>query len=223
MISYNTGINAESFYMAGNGAVFIDWGDGTPIREYSLEKINGDNSIIFSNNDYYRFRYSYNIISSSYTITITGENITHFGKFGSGMGSKLDLSNNTALKFLELWGCLIEKLDVSKNIELTEIICANSFLSQLDVSNNIALKKLHCYRSWISDLDLSNNIALEELDVSENDMSTESLNRMFETLHSNDTLNVLNKKVYINDNPGVKDCDKTIAEKKGWHVYSKYY
>jgi len=35
---------------------------------------------------------------------------------------------------------------------------------------------------------------------------------LFRSLHNNFS----NKSIYIIDNPGEKECDKSIAEKKGW-------
>ena len=56
----------------------------------------------------------------------------------------LDLSRNTALKYLNCSNCSFTGLNVSHNPALEEIDCRNNRLSHLSLSNNFLLKKLNC-------------------------------------------------------------------------------
>ncbi len=101
----------------------------------------------------------------------------------------LDLSKNTALKFLVCLGNEITNLEVSNCTDLELLACADNPLGSLDLSNNISLDTLSC--GWcqllaldvshnvelkclyltmnlISELDLSNNTELEELGCASN-------------------------------------------------------
>lgn len=106
----------------------------------------------------------------------------------------IDISNNTALRFLECTGCQLSTLDISKNIELRHLdcsggatmsnaltsldvsgnraleslICSENQLTALDISNNSALISLFCGRNQLSDLDVSNNTALTKLACNNN-------------------------------------------------------
>ena len=63
-------------------------------------------------------------------------------------------------------------------------------------------------------LDLSKNTSLTILDCVYNKLTSSALNALFETLHSN----AGEKIISILGNPGDKDCDRSIAERKGWTV-----
>jgi Leucine-rich repeat (LRR) protein len=58
----------------------------------------------------------------------------------------LDLSKNTALKYLDCSGNIdkLLKLDVSNNVELVELYCQYNSIKTLDLSNNTALRVLNC-------------------------------------------------------------------------------
>ena len=83
----------------------------------------------------------------------------------------------------------VTSLDVSRCTELTILVCNGKFTS-LDVSKNTALIALGC----------SGNL------------TAAALNALFKTLHSN----AGEKYIDISGNPGAGDCDRTIAERKGW-------
>ena len=82
---------------------------------------------------------------------------------GSGILSELDLSNNTALIYLDCYNNQLTALDVSNNIALTWLDCYNNQLTALEISNNTALKHLGCYNNQLTALDVSNNTALTAL------------------------------------------------------------
>jgi hypothetical protein len=62
---------------------------------------------------------------------------------------------------------------------------------------------------------IGDNPKLKRLMVNGNDLSAQTLNALFESLHAND---ITDKTVVILKNPGANTCNKSIAEKKGWKV-----
>lgn len=107
---------------------------------------------------------------------------------------------------------------MKKNTALKHLYCFQNQLTSLDVKSNSALKYLHCSNNQLTVLDISHNINLENLNIMKNKFTTETLNALFNALIKNTDVSV-NKRVYIGDNPGTDDCDKSIAENKGWIVY----
>ena len=77
--------------------------------------------------------------------------------------TELDLSNNTALKYLYCYSIAITALDISNNTALEYLYCSDTELTALDVSNNTALTSLSCSNTKISSLNLDYNVMLEEL------------------------------------------------------------
>ena len=55
------------------------------------------------------------------------------------------------------------------------------------------------------------------MDCSSNMLSTEALNSLFKTLPTRTEINGKGD-IYISPNPGSNECDKSIAEKKGWNI-----
>ena len=171
-----------NIHLAGSGRAIIDWGDGTKT----------DISALASTSSLYAHTYTDGL--SSYTITITGNNITSLLCFNhadindnlltkldvsknialtrlmcsNNLLTELDVSNNIALISLDCGGNPLTELDVSNNIALTSLTCGGNQLTKLDVSNNIALTSLTCRNNLLTELDISNNIALTSLDCSNN-------------------------------------------------------
>ncbi len=77
--------------------------------------------------------------------------------------NSLDVSNNTALKFLGCRGCQLTSLDVSKNTELTSLICFRNQLDNLDVSKNTALTELSCEGNQLTSLTVTGCLSLTDL------------------------------------------------------------
>jgi len=105
-------------------------------------------------------------------------------------------------------------LDVSKNTALTTLVVYCNKLRSLDVSKNTALTTLVVHGGQLTSLDVSKNTALTTLGVFSNQLTSSALNTLFGTLHSN----VGEKTINISNNPGAADCDRSIAERKGWTV-----
>ena len=148
-------------------------------------------------------------------ITITGDNIT--GLFCIHSLTSLDIRKNTELTNLRLSNSQLTSLDVSKNTALTSLYVQGQ-LTSLDVSKNTALTSLSVGDSPLKSLDVSKNTALTILNV-QCQLTSSALNALFGTLHSN----AGEKTIYIAVNPGVSDCDRSIAERKGWTVNDTRY
>jgi hypothetical protein len=56
----------------------------------------------------------------------------------------LDLSKNTALRYLDCSSAKLSELDVSHNTKLVELYCQNNKIKMLNLSNNTALRVLNC-------------------------------------------------------------------------------
>lgn len=82
----------------------------------------------------------------------------------------LDVTNNTALKILRAYGNELANLDVSNNLALTELMCGDDITS-LDVTNNSKLTSLECGGNQLANLDISKNKSLWLLDCASNQLS----------------------------------------------------
>jgi hypothetical protein len=230
------------FFLEGTGMATIDWGDGT-FESITLKRKSNDENYMFQYFEYEEFKYSHVYTDSSlHTIKITGENITALMHPSSGTSfldvsentaltrldvafakllSSLDISKNTALTYLNCSYNQLSNLDVSKNTALTHLIYSanesGNKLSSLDVSKNIALTHLEIYGNQLSSLDVSKNTALTFLRFDRNKLTDKALNALFKTLHSN----AGEKTIYMGENPGTNDCDRSIATSKGWTVEPK--
>ena len=101
-----------------------------------------------------------------------------------------------------------------KNI--TRLHCVSNRLTNLNVNKNIKLRELQCMDNQLTNLDMSKNSELGVLDCSDNLLDAAALNAFFKTLHK---WKILNKGIYIGNNPGTDGCDPDIARNKGWLVY----
>ena len=85
--------------------------------------------------------------------------------------SQLDLNSNTQLTVLDCCSNQLSELNISVNTKLTKLLCGDNQLSKLDLSNNTELTSLYCYSNQLSGLDLSNNTKLTELYCYSNQLS----------------------------------------------------
>jgi Leucine-rich repeat (LRR) protein len=132
---------------------------------------------------------------------------------------RLDVSKNKELKSLYCWSNQLTILDVGNNPELKDLSCFGNQLTRLDVSKNSKLKDLSCGYNLLTNLDVKHNEILVQLDCSGNKLTSTALNTLFGSLHSNEVeeyLSVVSKTISIDDNPGTKGCNRSIAEKKRW-------
>jgi hypothetical protein len=129
----------------------------------------------------------------------------------------LDVSGCTALTNLDCGGNQLTALDVSRCTALTNLSCSNNQLTALDVSGCTALTDLYCSSNKLTALDVSKCTALTNLYCSGNQLTTSALNSLFNSLP------IVRGDSYISiyDNPGSSDCDRSIAENKGW-IFMSY-
>jgi hypothetical protein len=95
--------------------------------------------------------------------------------------------------------------------------CSRNRLKSLELNSNAELTRMDCYENQISTLDFSNNKKLNYAVCSDNQLTTKELNRLFSTFWREAA-----GKIFIGGNPGEKECDRSIAEKRGWKVSLRY-
>ena len=134
-----------------------------------------------------------------------------------GIFTNLDLSKNSELSELSVTNSQLTRLDMSKNTKLKSLNCSMNQLTSLDVSKNTVLISLICSGNQLTSLDVSKNNVLWGVDCSRNQLDAAALNAFLGTLHSNPPLSGWSTKRYFMFlNPGAKDCNRSIAERKGW-------
>jgi hypothetical protein len=194
VITMTTKASELRFSVAGGTTDFaIDWGDG--------KKSNVNDAIFENLPGSFVFAHEYSD-ATAHHIVITG-NVTGLS---CAAGNRL-----TAL-------------DVSRNTVLTDLNCSNNQLTALDVSKNIALNDLECNHNQITKLDVSKNTVLWALSCVGNQFTAAALNDLFGTLPDKKTeTEKYGGVIFISysgkpeaGNPGNRDCDRSIAEKRGW-------
>ena len=88
----------------------------------------------------------------------------------------------------------------------TTIVC---LIAGTTLSANTTLIHFYCRDNLPTALDASANTTLTHLDCDDNLLTAEALNALFETLHDN---RGHSKSVFVSNNPGEAECDKSIAE-----------
>jgi len=137
--------------------------------------------------------------------------------------NNLDLSNNTALEYLNSDNNPLRSLNLSKNTALQRLYCENNQLRSLDLSKNTALQRLYCENNQLSSLDLSNHTALEYLFCENNQLTSLDIsnNTALEyLLCSNNPLISLNFKngnisvddLALNNNPNLRRIQVDVVE-----------
>jgi Leucine-rich repeat (LRR) protein len=86
--------------------------------------------------------------------------------------TNLDVSHNTALKYLTCNANYLHSLNVSNNIDLQKLECSWNLLISLDVSGYTALNRLGCYDNLLTTLDVSGCNGLTNLDCSQNQLTS---------------------------------------------------
>jgi len=246
-LTITTNYTYVDFTLGGEGEVTINWGDGKSDNDFL-----GPKSIVSSHRYPHKGTWTITITGANVRyLDCALKGITSLDvskniqleelKCHVNQLTSLNVSNNIKLKKLQCGSNNITSLNVSKNIELTELACGGNQFTSLDVSKNIKLEELYCSYSWkiisldvsknielknlqcggnlLTSLDVSKNIKLEKLKCDKNKLTYPALNALFESLPEND---VENKEIDIGGNSGVVNCDRSIAEKKGWRVSINY-
>jgi Leucine-rich repeat (LRR) protein len=196
IITMTTKASELRFSVAGGTKdIDIDWGDG---KVSNLKDAIGESEMIPG---LFVFAHEYSG-ATAHHIVITG-NVTDLYCAGNGLTA----------------------LDVSRNTALTYLLCSNNQLTGLDVSKNIALNDLECNHNQITKLDVSKNKTLNILSIVGNQLTAAALNDLFGTLPDYSKTDIGGSAIFISNrsgsgNPGNLDCDRSIAEKRGWHFRS---
>ena len=175
--------------------ITIDWGDG---KKSSISDASWDVTISDRRGLHFTHEYSDN---TEHTITITGQIIEFVCR---------DMQ--------------ITRLDLSKIKTLIMLDCRNNKLTTLDVSANTALNRLECDFNQLTSLDVSKNTSLALLSCVGNQLSASALNDLFRSLpewrgleySEIGTIYISHRHPGPRDNPGVWDCDRSIATERGW-------
>ena len=151
---------------------------------------------------------------------ITGNDELRFSLSGTGTATIVwgNKKETVALSEDESTSFVIDIPDINSRTvtisgeNMTSFGCVWGGLTAFDVSRNTALKMLYLKVNQLTGLDLSKNSALTYVDIIANSFSAAALDDLFGTLHGKGgTINI----AY---NPGTDDCNKSIAEAKGWTV-----
>ena len=135
-------------------------------------------------------------------------------------GSKLEqfiFSDDIIIEINHLYASDKERIIII-NGDILYLDCTCNDLTYLDVSKSTSLTDLLCCGNCLTNLDLSRNTMLTDVYCESNIFSATSLNALFRTLPIHKTSDCCF--ILIRNNPGVYQCDESIAEKKGWEVYS---
>jgi len=139
--------------------------------------------------------------------------------------SNLDVSQNKELETLYCGTNQLTCLDVSNNSKLKTLICDDNQLTALNVKGLASLAHLNCGKytytpeglgNHLTRLDVSGCTSLSIFNCENNLLSGKALNDLFETLHTNGIS--ATKEILISHNPGATECNKSIAESRGWQV-----
>ena len=203
-----TAANTELMLSFGGiGDVMIDFGNGVT------------DMLSFDKNDHKWVDVIYQYSSEEpHTVTITGE-VTGFDCGGNKL-TAIDVSGNSDLQSLYCSDNQLTVLDVRNLSKLGNLSCNNNQLTSLDVSQQIKLEKLYCRNNRLTSLNVSGLTKLSVLSCQYNYMNASALNNLFTSLPTANSPGEL----YVSNNgpncdgSGSKDCDITIAERKGWKV-----
>jgi len=187
---------------SGTGSVYIDWGNGNPIKEYV-----DNTSDTISRNINFPTVLSKNV-SNNDTIKIYTKNryITYFDCSNNKL-SYLDVSKAPMVQYLRCYTNNLTGLNVSNNLELIDLRCFANKLSNLNVSNNHKLTNLQLGTNNISSMEGLNNLyALKNLSTMLNPLSSIDLsgNPLLEVLNvRNSSLRTLD----VSENPNLYSID----------------
>lgn len=119
-------------------------------------------------------------------------------------------------------GANLTKLDVSNNSELRFLNCNDNNLYSLNTSNNSKLMSLNCSNNQLTSLDLSANTALTNVRCYNNPFTTDAVNRLYCSLpksEANDKAKIFTLNTTADNNHKyVTDADSRNATAKKWTV-----
>lgn len=141
--------------------------------------------------------------------------------------TKVDVSHNTELKYLNCSYNSVSSLNLTGNTGLLHLDCHACMLTSLDVSTNTALKYLYCSDNSLTSLDISNNTALILLDCANNNLSTQAIDNIYCALLLREAVD--EARIYpVNETSSsnheiVIATNKENAKAKNWDVWYFFY
>ncbi|MCL2019004.1 MAG: dockerin type I domain-containing protein [Oscillospiraceae bacterium] len=113
--------------------------------------------------------------------------------YSKQLSGKLDVSDFTALIYLEAPLNQLTELDVSNNTNLFRLLLVNNQLTELDVSSNTELRQLYVINNQLTELDVSSNTELMTLDVLNNQLTELDVSKNTALMSLNVTINQLSE------------------------------
>ncbi len=117
-------------------------------------------------------------------------NITRLYASNNQISGSLDLSNNTSLEYLHSSNNAITNVNITQNTALRRLDLSDNQLESLDISANVELDRVWLYYNKLSSIDLTNNTALEHLAIDNNELKA---------LDVSQNVNLLTLGVFYND------------------------
>ena len=195
--------------------ITIDWGDGI-INEFTPNGIEREFVHEYTNQNFQTVSFVTESITS-----ISFERPLIVGQWQWQDLHELRFGKCVDLK--EVRGCSrrsLTVLDIKNAVASLEILeCNNNQLTSLDVSGASKLKRLWCSDNILEELKIKGCTSLTTLWCRRNQLSTSVINQLFNDLPtiSADYSISGHGQLDVSRNPGDVDCDKSIAEKKGWY------
>jgi len=186
-----------------SGSVTVDWGDGSPIVKHKLDE----------DEEYLELAKEYDNVGE-YSITLNAK-ARWIDDLQSLVCSNNKITSIDVSKCKWLTGCLhcddnnLTSLDISK-AKISGLYCSDNQLTSLLLSEKCSLEVLHCSNNELTELKLHHQKKLEWVDIRNCKFQASALNELMQTLHGG------GGKMTITGNPGADDCDRSIAEGKGW-------
>ncbi len=235
-----------AFSLSGSGKATVDWGDGSEKKVVTLDE---DGCVEVEHTHAGTSTCTIAVYGENITaLDCKGNNLTYLDvsknteltylDCSDNQLNYLDVSKNAALKVLWCNGNQLTDLNVDKNTLLTNLYCYRNNLTKLDISNNTNLARLNCSQNQLTNLDLHLNTKLNRMDCYENRLTTLDFSKNTELNYAvcsdnRFTVEGLNATfttffrgaagtIFIGGNPGERDCDRNIAESRGWKVRLRY-
>ena len=188
--------------------ITIDWGDGST-DELTPNSVRRNFAHEYPN-------------QNLQNIKVNTEGMTSFNcaNNSGGIISELRFGNCPELTELNCNSNQLTVLDVNKCTTLTVLSCNINQLTVLDVSKCTTLAELSCGNNQLTVLDVSKCTALTKLYCIGNKLTASALTTLLISLPTR--IPGSGAVIQYAFNPGTYDCDKTIAEIKGWFVFLAY-
>ena len=154
---------------------------GTPDGQVLTANISGVTSLVVSNDsisdltgieDFAALEELYCVENQLTSLDVTQNTALTYLDFRGNQLTSLDVTQNIALETLECGTNQLTNLDVTQNTALLELDCRNNQLTSLDVTQNTALYKLWFTTNQLTSLDVTQNTALRDIEFMNNQLTS---------------------------------------------------